>query len=471
MRLEHVFMERCAAHGPRTFIVDASGSFDYAHVAAHARGIGAAILEVARPGARVGLLLRTGEPFVAAFFGTLLAGCTVVAIDPRLTATEIAFLLEHADVAALIADARVPGLPLPCPVVTTAERGRTEWVGGAGADRDPDAPAVMLPTSGSTSSPRIVELSHSSVLLNARAWTSRYGTSAADVIATPLSACHSFGMTAGLVATLDAGACMVACEDPLPARVASLVAEHRATMLIAASSFYSWLVRSHGVPAASLSSLRLALSGACALPSDAAVAFEHKFGLPIHQTYGLTEASPVVTATPPGGSRIGTVGVAVKDAELRVEHEELQVRGPMVMRGYWRNPEATAGAMTSDGWLRTGDVATIDGDGHVTIKGRLKDLIIRAGEKIYPEEIEDVLLAHPQITDAAVIGVPDGATGEIPVAFVVGEGGSDPAAVIAFCRSRLAAFKVPRRIERIASIPRNPNGKILRRVLRAGPRG
>lgn len=324
----------------------------------------------------------------------------------------------------------------------------------------------MLATSGSTSSPRIVELSHASILANVRAWNGRYSLDALDCVATPLAFCHSFGMTACMLSTLDVGARLVVCADPLPASVAALVHDHRATIFVAASSFYPWLVRSRAVAAAGLASLRLAMSGACTLSASAAEAFESMNGVPIHETYGLTEASPVVTATAPGAVKRGSVGTALPGVALRVVDGELHVRGETVMRGYWRNPDATARALDADGWLRTGDSASIDASGRVTISGRLKDVIVRGGEKVYPDEIEDALVEHPAVADAAVIAAPDAISGEIPIAFVTGSRELDVATLGAFCRSRLAAFKVPRRIEIIDAIPRNPNGKVLRRVLR-----
>ncbi|MBX3190203.1 MAG: AMP-binding protein [Labilithrix sp.] len=454
MSLGALFLERCA-EARSVFVVDREGPHAYADVERHAIAIAARIGEVAAPGARVAILLGAGEPFVAAFFGALLAGCTAMPIDPRLAPPEIAFLLEHGDVAALVTDARISAR---CALVS-AERGVGDrCVVRSVAEEDV---AVMLPTSGSTASPRVVELSHASVLANARAWNARYAIDGADVIATPLSPCHSFGMTACLLSALDAGATLVVCDDPLPASVGQAIASCRATVFVAASSFYGWLARSPAVESASLSTLRLAMSGACALTDAARDGFEHKTGLRILETYGLTEASPVVTATRPGEARAGSVGAAL-DVTLRVRDDELEVRGATVMRGYFRNAEATARAL-DDGWLRTGDLASIEGD-RVTILGRRKDLIIRGGEKIYPEEIEGVLASHPGVIDVAVIGDADPSAGEIPIAFVAGS--ADASSLLALCRARLAAFKVPRRIEIVSVIPRNPNGKVLRRLLR-----
>jgi long-chain acyl-CoA synthetase len=471
MRLERLFLERCETHADRTFVVDHGVLHSYRDVARHARVMASRLSEIAPKGSRVALVLRTGEGFVAAFFGALLAGCTVMPIDPRLVEPEVAFLVAHGDVSVVVVDSVVPARGFACPVLRMRDAAQTPPLAtdDTHLDGDLDRTAIMLATSGSTSSPRVVELSHRNVLTNARAWNARYSIVRDDVVATPLAACHSFGLTACLLAALDAGASVVTCSDPLPAIVASAIAASRATVLVAASSFHPWLARSHGVPRDALSSVRLVLGGACPLSTSSSEAFQEKFGLPVLETYGLTEASPVVTATAPGTARRGSVGTALDGLELRVVAEELQVRGATVMRGYWRNPSATAAVVDADGWLATGDAAHIDADGYVTILGRQKDLILRGGEKIYPEEIEEALTGHPDVTDAAVIGEHDATSGEVTVAFVTVRGALDPESLIAFCRTRLAAFKVPRRIEVVPNIPRNPNGKVLRRLLRERP--
>jgi long-chain acyl-CoA synthetase len=275
-------------------------------------------------------------------------------------------------------------------------------------------------------------------------------------------------MTAALVAALLSGARLVIVDDPLPARMAELSATHHATIVLAVAAVYPWLVRSNGCPAGAFADVRLFLSGACTLPSEVGRRFESKFGRPIHQTYGLTEAAPVVTASPIADVRPGTVGRPLDDVEVRIVDDELQVRGPGVMQGYLDDAGATAAAIDASGWLKTGDCARIDADGYVTILGRRKDLIIRAGSKIYPEELEETLREHPGVLDAAVIGVAHEAYEELPVAFVVPSEASklDVDALREFCRERLAAFKVPRAIHIVAALPRNPNGKVLKRELR-----
>jgi fatty-acyl-CoA synthase len=191
-------------------------------------------------------------------------------------------------------------------------------------------------------------------------------------------------------------------------------------------------------------------------------------GTAIVQGYGLTEAAPNVLCLPPEDAvrKLGCAGRPYCFVEVRLSsEEELQVRGPNVFPGYWRNADATAQAFTEDGWLRTGDIAERDGEGFYRIKGRLKDMFISGGENVYPAEVEAVLHEHPRVADAAVLGVPDERWGEVGVAFVVADGVSDEE-LLEWCRGRLARFKVPKSFRFIGEIPRNGMGKVQKQELR-----
>ena len=219
------------------------------------------------------------------------------------------------------------------------------------------------------------------------------------------------------------------------------------------------------------------------MPPAVAEAFEKRFGVPIFEGYGQTEAAPVVTLNRPGARKPGTIGppvpgveVAIWDGQSRVlaagEVGEIMVRGRNVMRGYHDLPEETAKAIT-DGWLHTGDLGTLDHDGFVSITGRKKDLIISAGENIYPREIEEILAQHPKVKEVAVIGVKDEIRGEVPKAFVIVRDGMsvEEKELRSFCRSNLANYKVPKYIELVADLPRTPTGKVLKRMLSAAATG
>jgi long-chain acyl-CoA synthetase len=327
---------------------------------------------------------------------------------------------------------------------------------------------VILATSGSTAAPKAVVLSHRNLLTNAIRFGDLYGFGPDDVFLTALSLFHSFGLTACLLAAIDRGASVVTAPDVQPARLAALAARHGATVFFATAALYPYLVRG-AAPPASFRTVRHFLSGAATLTLATARQFHARFGQDIVQTYGLTEASPVVTANPPSDNRLGTIGPALPGIALRVIDDELQIKGETVMIGYLDNPSATAACLGEDGWLATGDLARIDASGYVTLLGRKKDLIVRGGEKIFPDELEEALRRHPDVADAAVVGLADPAFGEVPVAFIVpGEAGAalDLGSLDAHCRRELAVFKIPRRYLAIDVLPRNPNGKLLKRELR-----
>ncbi len=462
LTLDALFLESCRAHPDRIALTDADGAHRYSALELRVRQWAASVGRL--PQGPIALLLANGAPFVSAFFGVLLAGRTVVPLDPRSTEREVRFLLEHCGCAAVIGAFASP--PAGCEVLSpdfADEHHREPEI-----SCDSRAPAVVLCTSGSTASPKAVVLTHGNIIANTRSWIDRYQLSQDDVFVTALSLFHSFGMTACMVTSVALAAHLVVGEDAMPNRTLGILERHRATVFVAAASYYGWLLRSNDDRANAFATVRLCLSGACALPRPIAEGFEHRFGRSIIQTYGLTEASPVVTANPPAANHPGTVGTALMGVELRVEDGELLVRGETVMHSYLHNPDATRACMTTDGWLRTGDLASIDKEGYVTIVGRIKDLIVRAGTKIHPDEIEEVLLEHPDVLEASVVGAPDPVFEECPVAFVVVRLGADlnGQALLEFCRERLALHKVPKYVRTLDALPRNPNGKVMKRELR-----
>jgi long-chain acyl-CoA synthetase len=236
-----------------------------------------------------------------------------------------------------------------------------------------------------------------------------------------------------------------------------------------------------GAPPDAFATVRLATSGASPLPGEVARTFEARFGVALSEGYGLTEASPVVTSSV-GRARPGSIGRPLPGVEVRLvdadgddallgDSGEIWVRGPNVFAGYWEDPAATAGALTADGWLRTGDIAVADDDGDLTIVDRSKDLIIVSGFNVFPAEVEQVLLEHPAVAAAAVVGDDDLASGETVHAFVVPGPGATVVGedVIAFCAARLARYKCPTAVTVVDVIPTGLAGKVLRRELREGP--
>jgi long-chain acyl-CoA synthetase len=237
-----------------------------------------------------------------------------------------------------------------------------------------------------------------------------------------------------------------------------------------------------GAPPDAFAKVRLALTGAAALSPEVATAFEERFGVPLRQGYGLTEASPVVTSSVfDGPPKPGSVGVPLPGVEVKLIDEEgeealagdsgeIWVKGPNVFAGYWEDEEATRGALTEDGWLKTGDIAVVDDDGHLYLVDRAKDLIIVSGFNVYPAEVEDVLAQHPGVAQVAVVGMAHPHSGETVRAYVVPVEGRhvEEDQLIDFCSERLARYKCPSKITFVESLPMGLAGKLLRRALRAG---
>jgi long-chain acyl-CoA synthetase len=281
---------------------------------------------------------------------------------------------------------------------------------------------------------------------------------------------------------IRAAAAIVLMPDPrdIP-RMISNIAKHRVTMFPGVPMMFNAIANATAVKRLDLTSVTSCFSGAAPLPAQVLERFEALTSSKIVEGYGLTETSPVTHANPLEGLRkIGSIGIPCSNTDMKIvslddgvtevppgAQGELLVTGPQVMQGYWKAPEASAAVLT-DGWLRTGDVATVDEDGYCFIVGRKKDLIIAGGYNIYPDEVDAVLMAHPAVHEAATIGVPDATRGETVKSFIVLREGHAASAddLIAHCRHELAAYKIPRSIEFVDELPKSSALKILRRELR-----
>ena len=292
----------------------------------------------------------------------------------------------------------------------------------------------------------------------------------------PLS--HVSGHTCALTAAMFAGASVTVMERFDSACVLDTIARDRITVFLGVPAMFWSLLDAPLPPGRDLSSLRACTSGGQALPEEVHRGFEQRFGVQIAEGYGLTEASPNITTNVYGSARIGSVGRAVWGVAIRIvdesgavvapgERGEVIARGPGIMKGYFRNAEATASAIRSD-WLYTGDIGRLDADGYLYIVDRKKDIIICGGYNIYPREVEEVLYAHPDVLEVALIGWPDAKLGEKPVAHVAPRPGRtlDPVALRLWCVERIAKYKVPREFRFIESLPRGATDKIDRLSLK-----
>ncbi|GAA4194246.1 long-chain-fatty-acid--CoA ligase [Microbacterium oryzae] len=482
-------------------------------------------------GDRVALILPNCPQHVVAFYALLRLGAIVVEHNPLYTPRELRHQFEdhgarfaivwdkvHDTVAAFPEDLRVTGivsvditrsLPLPqrmalrLPIRKAREtrerltqrpsaRRVLTWetlVDGRRLSRKTPRPALddvalLQYTSGTTGSPKGAMLTHRNLRANAQqgqAWVPglREGE---ETFYGVLPLFHAYGMTLCLTFAMSIGAKLVLFPTFDPDLVARAARKSPPTFLPAVPPIYDRLARAAQQGAIDLSSIRFAISGAMSLPTSTVRKWEYVSGGLLVEGYGMTETSPVALGNPIGPSRRpGTVGVPFPSTDIRVvdpedpdrdlppgEAGELLIRGPQVFSGYWQRPDETHAVLLDDGWLRTGDIATVSEDGFVTIVDRLKELIITGGFNVSPSEVEETLVSHPDVDEAAVVSLPRAEGGESVAAVVVlrADAEQEAEALRDFCRTHLAAYKVPRRIEFANELPRSLVGKVLRREVR-----
>ena len=443
-------------------------------VAALAGGLLANGLE---PGDRAAVMLPNTSAFPGAYWGVLRAGGTVVPVNPAYTTVERDHLLSDSGALLLLTDEADHLPPGVTAIDPAALAGPPVPPGGV----DPEACAVVCYTSGTTGRPKGARLSHANLLVNLDAFSDLplLTVGPDDVLLGVLPFFHVFGLNVVLNAAAR-HACTVAAVDRFsPKGTASVMAEHGVTVAYGAPPVFAAFA---ALPSeVALPFLRAAVSGADALPIAVFERFAQRFGIEIVEGYGLTETSPVLAsnaAVP--APRPGTVGVPLRGVELRLldpagqevavgQVGEITARGPNVFSGYHGHPRETAEVLR-DGWFATGDLGSVDADGYLTIVGRLKDMIIVSGFNVYPREVEDALTSHPDIVEAAVLGVPDDRTGERVQAVVVLRPGATLSEedVVDHARGRLTRYKLPRRVQILPALPRLSTGKVSRSALRAG---
>ncbi|HEY2604862.1 AMP-binding protein [Paraburkholderia sp. RL18-103-BIB-C] len=344
---------------------------------------------------------------------------------------------------------------------------------------DPDGVALLMYTSGTTGAPKGVLLTHRNLLANARNITAEHRLGDDDRVLAALPLYHINGLVVTLIAPLFHGGSVVMTSRFSARTFWRDVARYGCTWINVVPTIVAYLLNNDERCAFDLSALKFCRSASAALPADHHRAFEARFGIGIIETMGMTETAAPVFSNPydAASRRIGSIGlpsggeakVIGRDGHECVPHEcgELVLRGEQVMSGYYKRPEETRAAFTDDGWLRTGDLGYRDDDGYFYINGRAKELIIKGGENIAPREIDEALLRHPGVLDAAAVGVPDTAYGQEIVAFVVprvgmGQGALDAADLHAHCLRELGRYKTPKAFHFVADLPRGPSGKVQR---------
>ncbi len=528
--LSELVAESVARWSERTALVYYGAKWTYRRFWSESERFAAALArEGVGPGDRVALYLPNCPVYPIAFFGTLRLGATVVQVSPLYLGQDLVRLLKDSEPKALVtleflypnlakvrSECSVPRVfvsrlrelypwytrlfvnavmrrqnlstDFPTDPEVRAWRSAVRTPGSVPLWKGDPATtvAVLQYTGGTTGRPKGAMLSHRNLVANvvqSDSWntTRRPGE---EVILASIPFFHIYGLTVALLMGLVEGATIVLETRPEIREVLKLIDRYRPTQFPGVPALYQAFVQQPDLARFNLRSIRYCLSGSAALPVEVARRFSELTGSNLIEGYGLTEASPVTHANPVEGERrAGSIGLPLPNTEERVvdlddptrvlgaeQVGELCVRGPQVMLGYYRHPEETALVLGRDGWLRTGDVARIDADGYVYVVDRKKDMINVAGMKVYPREVEEVLFQHPAVADAAVIGIPDAARGEVVKAFVVRRPGASVTEeeLIAFVRERIAHYKAPRTVEFRDSLPRSGVQKVLRRVLRDG---
>lgn len=470
-------------HFGREMLVDDRRSYrgvDLLTIALHT----ADLVETYAKAPRVGVMLPTSGAFAGVASGVWFVGKTLVPLNYLLKPEELQYVIDDCGADLLIASRQlVEHLGLSPKVdkivwiedIDFRKLPTPRWPKVSG----PDELAVILYTSGTSGRPKGVMLSHRNLSSNVQQMHDHVHFTNRDVFLGVLPQFHSFGLNALTHAPFFCGAKGVYNARFTPKKIIESFRQHRPTVFMGIPSMYNALLTVKDATAEDFASLRIAISGGEPLPEAVSTAFRERFKIDICEGFGMTECSPVTHVRLPGEDVPGSVGRPLPGVRQRIVDPatgrdlpidtdgELRLAGPNIMTGYLGLPKETSATFDEKGYLRTGDMARIDARGFLRITGRIKEMMIVGGENVFPREIEEVLDAHPEVFAAGVVGEKDPVRGEVPVAFVEAEEGKspDPEALRAWCRDRLAGYKVPRRVVVVDKLPRNPTGKIMRRAL------
>jgi long-chain acyl-CoA synthetase len=482
------FLHRWAIEDPaRTGIIDAGRdelAVSYAELDANASRVAAALVERGLlPGDRVAIFTENGLGFVASWFGALYAGCTTLPVPIQSTPTEIAFRLDHAGCRALVTDRSRDTVARKALAMSKGDTVVIDLERALDRDARPTAPvsltagadALLLYTSGTTGAAKCARITHGALDAHTHALGQQtLGLSKNDRILGTLPLTHSYGIRTTLLIPFLAGASTVFLPKFSATRTLELCSEHEVTWLPGVPTMFIAWAHADGAPTPQ--HLKWCMSAGAPLMEDVRKRAESRLGAPVRQAYGLTEASLSTVNAPPDKAVPGSSGRPLPGIDAQVvsetgeavppgTHGEVRLRGPNVMAGYLDDSMATSHVLR-DGWLHTGDIGFLDDEGRLTIVDRTKDLILRGGASVYPSEVEHVLLDHPSVRDAAVVGKPHDYYGEEVVAVVVAKDELSARSLDAFVRERLAAYKVPTAYAMVDALPSGHSGKTLKRLLR-----
>jgi len=444
------------------------GALTFAGLHRRADGLATALAaKGVRPGDRIGIAIPNRWQFAVALFAGWKADASVAPLDP---------LLKHDERAEILADL-APAVVLEESDVAGGEAGPP-----SGLHPGPRHPALILYTSGSTGRPKGAVLSHEALAFANESWAGPVmALTPDDVVLAVLPLAHAYGLNGALLAPLLAGASVALLERFTPEAALEAIRRHRVTVFPGVATMFRRLLDSPALARADLSSVRLAVSGAAPCPWELAQEWRERTGIRILRGYGMSELFRPISYLAADPTELpAAIGRAVPGVEVRVvddsgrplpsgEVGELWIKSPAAMQSYVNSPEESREVLTEEGWFRTGDLAVVSDDGFVEIVGRKRERILRGGYSVFPQEVEALLLTHPAVAEAAVVGVPHPELGEEVAAFVAlrRSAGATADELIAYCRDRLAGFKYPRQVTILPALPRSATGKILKSSLPA----
>jgi long-chain acyl-CoA synthetase len=462
-------------------VIDDHGKYTYQQVAAMAAGLGMYLsFRTEKP--RVGLLLPPGIGFVASFYGTLLAGKTAVPINYLLGDREIGHIIKDSDIdTVLTVPFFIPRLKdMPLNIIDLMQLPKEPpKIEPTFPNPSPDDVAVLLYTSGTSGLPKGVLLTYGNLQSDVDASIEYASLQHKHTFLGIIPLFHTFGLTAMLIAPIQLGSTVIYIARFSPVATLNALRDYKASIIFGTPSMFAAIARLKNATPEDFSHIYAIITGGEPLPQALRDAFKQRFDVTLLEGYGLTETSPVVSLNTPQKNRQGSVGGLVPGAEAKIADDngnalptgqigEVWLKGPMIMKGYHNLPEETAAVLTPDRYFKTGDLGKLDEDGYLYITGRKKEMIIVAGEKAYPREIEDALLKHPHVLEAAVVGKKDPGRGEAVVAFIIPREGQtvQPDELRSFARDQgLAQWKVPKEVFVVEDLPRSPTGKVLKREL------
>ena len=495
--LGQVLPHAAQTFGDRTALVAEGRAFSFRELDDLSSALTASLVKLGiAPGDRVTLYAPNSWEWIVSYYGALKAGAVINPINVMLTPAEVAYVTKDCGAKALMGSPDKVGAALDAGVtgLTAIAFGESAPKGGYAfselvAKRQsfdpipvkPEALSTIGYTSGTTGHPKGAMQSHRAVILNAAMTAQLHLKTALDTVVSALPCPHVYGNVVFNGAMMY-GLKLVMHPRFDAAEVLTSIAAHKATMFEGVPTMYMYMLVHPDFDKFDLSSLSRCTVGGQTMPVAKMEEVERRFGCPLIELWGMTELAGLGTTFPSyGPHKLGSIGVALPFCEARIadaadasvtvprgEVGELMMRGPIVMMGYYGNERATREAIEPDGWLHTGDLATMDEDGAVFIVDRKKDMINTGGFKVFPAEIERVIAAHPSVAMVAVGGQPDELKGEVAKAYVVLKPGAAPDAesILALCRAELAAYKAPRAIQFVADLPKTSTGKIMRRELR-----